>query len=115
MLPNVFTPGAEDGANDTFSANFDAEVVAAPEDVTIRCPRFVEQVSFEVYNRWGEQLYVSSTNNGGSLHIEWNGLDKKGRELSSGVYYYTAAVRFNVADPNKQVKEYRGWIKLIRW
>ena len=114
MLPNVFTPGAEDGANDTFSANFDAEVVAAPEDVTIRCPRFVEQVSFEVYNRWGEQLYVSSTNNGGSLHIEWNGLDKKGRELSSGVYYYTAAVRFNVADPNKQVKEYRGWIKLIR-
>jgi hypothetical protein len=113
-LPNVFTPGVADGFNDTFNANFDAEAVASPDDGIIRCPRFVEQVRFEVYNRWGEQVYTSTSNHGGSLNIEWKGMDSKGRELGAGVYYYTAEVQFNVSDPAKQVKEYRGWVKLVR-
>jgi hypothetical protein len=114
MLPNVFTPGVADGFNDTFNANFDAEAVASPDDLIIRCPRFVEQVKFEVYNRWGEQVYTSTSNNGGSLNIEWRGIDSKGRELGAGVYFYTAEVQFNVSDPKKQFKEYRGWVKLVR-
>jgi hypothetical protein len=113
-LPNVFTPGVADGFNDTFSAKFDLEVVASSDDVVIRCPRFVEQVKFEVYNRWGEQVYLSTSNNGGSRNIEWSGVDSKGRELGAGVYYYTAEVQFNVSDPTKQFKEYRGWVKLVR-
>jgi flagellar hook assembly protein FlgD len=80
----------------------------------IRCPRFVEQVKFEIYNRWGEQVYTSASNNGGSLNIEWKGIDSKGRELGAGVYFYTAEVQFNVSDPTKQFKEYRGWVKLVR-
>jgi hypothetical protein len=114
MLPNVFTPGVADGFNDTFNANFDAEVVTNPDDVIIRCPRFVQQVKFEVYNRWGGQVYTSTSNNGGSLNIEWNGIDSNGRELGAGVYYYTAEVYFNVSDPTKQFKEYRGWVRLVR-
>ncbi|WP_460952495.1 gliding motility-associated C-terminal domain-containing protein, partial [Spirosoma daeguense] len=38
VLPNVFTPNG-DGKNDVFTP--------------LRCPRFVEQVAFVVYNRWG--------------------------------------------------------------
>lgn len=114
MLPNVFTPGVTDGFNDTFNANFDAEAVTSPEDLIIRCPRFVERVKFEVYNRWGEQVYTSTSSNGGSRNIEWKGLDAKGRELGAGVYFYTAEVQFNVSDPRKQFKEYRGWVKLVR-
>jgi hypothetical protein len=113
-LPNIFTPGVTDGFNDTFNAKFDMEAVASPDDLIIRCPRFVEQVKFEVYNRWGEQVYTSASNNGGSLNIEWKGIDSKGRELGAGVYFYTAEVQFNVSDPTKQFKEYRGWVKLVR-
>lgn len=113
-LPNVFTPGSADGFNDTFNANFDNAVTASPEEVIIRCPRFVEAVDFVVYNRWGEQVYHTSTLHGGSNNIEWPGIDAKGRELSNGIYYYTAEVRFNVSDPQKRIKEYRGWVKLVR-
>jgi hypothetical protein len=113
-LPNVFTPGVVDGFNDTFNASFDALAVSNPEDVLIRCPRFVEQVKFEAYNRWGEQVYTSSSGNGGSVNIEWPGIDKKGRELASGIYYYTAEVQFNVTDQTKRFREYRGWVKLVR-
>jgi hypothetical protein len=113
-LPNVFTPGVADGFNDTFNANFDALAVSNPDDVLVRCPRFVDQVKFEVYNRWGEQVYTSSSANGGSVNIEWPGIDKKGGELASGVYYYTAEVQFNVTDQTKRFREYRGWVKLVR-
>ena len=113
-LPNVFTPGVVDGFNDTFNANFDALAVSNPKGVIVRCPRFVEQVKFEVYNRWGKQVYISSSAHGGSVNIEWPGIDADGHELASGVYYYTAEVKFNVADPAKKFKEIRGWIKLVR-
>jgi CHU_C Type IX secretion signal domain len=114
MLPNVFTPGQIDGFNDTFSANFDDVLVSNPNEVTIRCPRFVEQVKFDVFNRWGEKVYESTSTHGGSVNIDWRGIDLKGRELATGVYYYTAQVKFNVSDPQKRIKEYRGWVKLVR-
>ena len=105
-LPNVFTPGASDNFNDTFLA-------FGPDDGSGICSRFVKHVELTVYNRWGEQVYTISTadlNN----NILWDGSLDSGKEAESGIYYYNASVTFDVRDPSRQNKQYKGWIHLIR-
>lgn len=47
------------------------------------------EVSFEVYNLLGQQVYVRSRFlPAGSHEITWNGLDKTGSAVASGIYYY---------------------------
>ena len=115
-LPNVFTPGNMDGCNDTFRAfnSFgieDQPCLTAPKSL---CLQFVNAVQFKVYDRWGKEVYSSSTANGLPPSIEWKGLNNKGNELESGVYYYWAAVDFNVLDESKKYKALKGWVHLVR-
>lgn len=106
-LPNSFTPNA-DGKNDTFMA------FNQPNSA---CPRFVEQVSFQVFNRWGgTPLYSSDTC--GSIEpdffINWDGKDSNGKDLAAGTYYYKVTVTFDVFDPQKRTKEFKNWVQIIR-
>ncbi len=112
LLPNVFTPN-EDGFNDTFSANFDVEAEEG-QGVTIRCPRFVDQVIFFVYNRWGNEVYKYTSSESGNTSIEWNGKDDNGHELTEGVYYYRAEVTFNRLYPSDRFKVINGWVHLVK-
>ena len=113
-LPNVFTPNT-DGFNDTFNANFDRLIGGeAIIEGPIRCPRFVLQVNVKIYNRWGNEVFHFQTNDKESIAIEWDGKDKNGRELETGIYYYSAKLTFDVMDPVLQVKELKGWVHLIR-
>jgi hypothetical protein len=114
-LPNVFTPN-DDGCNDVFSAYVEPGHPESPCDVrnAMACPRFVKNVSFRVYNRWGRQLYEFTSDEAHSSNINWNGKDSNGDLLDSGVYYYKADVEFITVDPALRRKELRGWIQLLR-
>lgn len=106
-LPNSFTPNA-DGVNDTFMAF---------NQPNSECPRFVEQVEFQVFNRWGgNELYSSSTC--GTIEpdffINWDGKDSNGKDVTAGTYYYKVTVTFDVFDPEKRTKEFKNWVQIIR-
>lgn len=70
-LPNTFTPNG-DGANEMF-----VPIVN----------RFIENVDFQVYNKWGNQVYVST-----DPLIQWDGTTGNGKQLAEGTYYYTCRV-----------------------
>ena len=106
-LPNTFTPNG-DGINDTFRA-FDQ-----PNG---RCPRFVESVEMQVFNRWGgSEIFTFDTREQSepNFFIDWDGRDENGNELPEGTYYYIVKVRFNVFDPDLREREFRNWVKIIR-
>jgi hypothetical protein len=120
-LPNVFTPNG-DGCNDLFSAYSDRSVsgeegsCAISNETFAKCARFVEDVKFRVYNRWGQEVYTyegSINDDVNSIYIDWNGKDSSGGELSTGVYYYVAEVTFDIVSLNK-TKIIKGWVHLIR-
>ncbi len=123
-LPNVFTPN-EDGCNDLFSAYSDrissevGEGELGPcgqdiNDLRKRCARFVSRVDFTVYNRWGNVVYTYQSGGERSIFIDWDGKDNGGKDLTGGVYYYTAEVIFDVVDPAKEKQVFKGWVHLIR-
>ncbi len=110
-LPNVFTPN-DDSFNDVFQA-FD-DYPSDQENPYQYCPRFVESVKFEVYNRWGQLVYDFDSGGENSIFIEWDGVGSNGKPVASGVYYYIAYVTFDMLDPDRKVGEYKGWIKIER-
>lgn len=93
-LPNTFTPNG-DGFNDLFKP-------------FPYC--FVDQVSFRVFNRWGQLVW--ETNN---PDLNWNGNNLGGNALPSGVYYYTCQVfeqRVNGSIPRPELLS--GYIELLK-
>jgi hypothetical protein len=105
-LPNVFTPGA-DGRNDNFEAY-------GPDNGPDRCARFVKQIDFKIFNRWGMEIYSVNHDSFNDVYRFWNGFTNSGKETDSGVYYYSANVTFDVRDPSKQNKVIKGWVHLVR-
>jgi gliding motility-associated-like protein len=92
-VPNSFTPNG-DLFNDIF------KLILPNENYTIQV--------FEIYSRWGEQLYKEERTSGAS-HVGWNG-SFKGNALSPGVFIYYA----KVMTPNGKVKEIAGDFTLIK-
>lgn len=122
-LPNVFTPNG-DNCNELFSAfsaraqvDENGEGPCGPVDlldVRARCARFVEQVDFTVYNRWGKEVYQYTSGGERTIYIDWDGRDNNGLALAAGTYFYVAHVTFDVVDPAKKQRAYKGWVQLIR-
>ncbi|MBX2945908.1 MAG: gliding motility-associated C-terminal domain-containing protein [Cyclobacteriaceae bacterium] len=129
-LPNVFTPNG-DQCNDEFHAwgyvrtsgeegggNNPLCNMPDPTSETFRskCARFVVQVDFKVYNRWGSEVYTYTgrRNEENGIYIRWDGKDKNGNMLASAVYYYVANVTFDMADPAKRKQTIKGWVHLVR-
>ncbi|WP_194774413.1 T9SS type B sorting domain-containing protein [Pararhodonellum marinum] len=106
-LPNAFTPNS-DGANDTFQAY---------DNPFPRCPRFVEDVSIQIYNRWGVLVFSYNTRDTSlerNIFINWDGRDKNGNELPAGTYFYSGSVLFDVFDPANRERKLKGTIQIIR-
>lgn len=120
-LPNVFTPNG-DQCNDFFSAfsdrfaNGEEEGPCGQEGTELRkrCARFVLKVDIIIYNRWGKEVYRYTSGGERSIYIDWDGRDNDGRELTTGFYYYSADVTFDVIDPAQQNKTLKGWVHLVR-
>ena len=108
-LPNVFTPN-DDGVNDVFQA-FD---IFDESTNQYRCPRFVRNVDFYLYDRYGKEVYNNLNEDEKSILIKWDGKNNNGKEMPSGVYYYLAEVTFDVLNKDNQMQEFRGWLQLLR-
>ena len=96
-LPNTFTPNA-DGFNDLYIP---------------RQNRFVREVEFKVFNRWGNLVFETKNPN-----IQWNGEDLNGKELPEGTYFYTARLFFDgqgAGQLSSPINPRRsGYIELVR-
>lgn len=89
-IPNSFTPNG-DGENDFF-----VPIINTQEDFT-----------FEVYSRWGELIFKTSTKN-----IGWDG-KYKGKPMPQEVYVWT--LRYKSFEGEKLVdKQFQGQINLMR-
>lgn len=102
-LPNVFTPNG-DFLNETFTAFADAE----------NCPRFVESVKFKVFNRSGVEIYTYESGTEKPISIDWDGKANNGKELPSGVYFYSAEVKFILLNPEESLQVINGWVHIMR-
>jgi gliding motility-associated-like protein len=86
--PNVFTPNG-DGNNDAF---FISNPQARSMEVTL-------------LNRWGKVVKTLS-----GVEALWNGDDYEGKDLPTGVYYYSATV----VDHYGETKVFNGFVQLLR-
>jgi len=86
-MPNMFTPNG-DGSNDFLF----------PYGLG------VDEISWAVYDRWGQKVF-----NGSTMNDRWDGL-YKGRELNPGVLAYYANVKYL----DGKVQEFKGNVTLIR-
>ncbi|MES2593043.1 MAG: gliding motility-associated C-terminal domain-containing protein [Bacteroidota bacterium] len=92
-LPNVFTPNG-DGRNDLFSS--------LPY-------RYVKDVDFKVYDRWGVLMFETSDRN-----ILWDGRNKNTkRSCSDGTYFYVCVVNEIRIDGIKP-RIIKGFIQLLQ-
>jgi uncharacterized delta-60 repeat protein/gliding motility-associated-like protein len=78
FIPNLFTPN-NDNLNDDFKIIYNGK----------------EEYLLEIYNRWGEQVFIS---NNKSNH--WDG-----KNSADGIYYYSLAIGS---------KAYKGWVHLLK-
>jgi gliding motility-associated-like protein len=94
ILPNVFSPNG-DGINESFEIKL----------------LNVEVKSFKIYNRWGIEILKPDNLSMKSLNVlTWDGRTTSGVECSEGVYYYTIEIK----NQTSEIKNYRGYISLVR-
>lgn len=95
-IPNVFTPGNGDEANDAFDIEIEGW----------------EKYEAYIYNRWGTLVYEAHTDGIKNDGINWDGTNKNaGNACPEGVYYLV----FNYRLMNQpQDQTYHGTITLIR-
>lgn len=95
-IPNVFSPGNNDGKNDAF-------------DIDI-----MGYTSFElqIFNRWGREVFYSLKDGYGNDGINWNGKDKnEGEDCAAGVYYFILKYKLVTEQSSKTV---HGTVTLVR-
>ncbi|HSY76958.1 MAG TPA: gliding motility-associated C-terminal domain-containing protein, partial [Bacteroidia bacterium] len=87
-IPNVFTPN-NDGINDVFHVTMGG----------------MKTYYIEIFNRWGERLFMANSPN-----IDWDGRSSAGVDESDGIYYYV----IKAADYTGKQYNFQGYLQLIR-
>ena len=114
-LPNVFTPN-DDGKNDLFTPLFSNPASPINGFDNSDCPRFIKEVVLTVFDRNGKSVfeYNSSDNSEAGILINWNGKTEDGRDLPSGVYFYSAEVQYDVLAVTEDRATLSGWVQILR-
>lgn len=89
-IPNAFSPGDENEINNTFGP---AGMLYGLKEMTM-----------EIYNRWGEQLYYSN-----DINKPWDGM-YMGVLVKEGTYLYTIKMK----DIYNQVAWHKGTVTVVR-
>jgi gliding motility-associated-like protein len=76
------------------------------EAFLINCIEEFSENVVKIYNRWGQQVYVSKNYNN-----DWKGISSSGETLPDGAYYYVLEYKDNTSGQRVQLK---GSITLIR-
>jgi gliding motility-associated-like protein len=88
-IPNAFSPNG-DGLNDEFKVEGSA----------------IKEVSYTIYNRWGERIFQSSPE-----EPSWNGrFDNKGEKAPIGIYLYLLKATDKLNEPYY----YKGTVEVVR-
>jgi hypothetical protein len=106
-MPNVFTPDESKNFNDTFRA-----FSATGNILNNECSRFIDYMSLMIVNRAGKEIMSASSSD--IEKVYWDGKDKEGRNMPSGVYYFIADVRLKYSLEKLETKQIRGWVMLVR-
>jgi hypothetical protein len=111
QIPNAFTPNG-DTLNSYFGPIFNDRFPPAPTEAR---PRFwkgrIEVLSFQVFSRWGAEIYSenSPTVLNSATYKGWDG--KKGtNDVASDVYVYIIKLRM----PDDSIRVEKGELNLIR-
>jgi gliding motility-associated-like protein len=88
-VPNVITPDATPGQNDTFVIQYGDTPGQAPNDLGY-------PVAVKIFNRWGNLLYEST-----DYKNDWSGSG-----LASGTYFFEVTVQHHATC--------KGWVQLLR-
>lgn len=90
-LANVFTPGDNNGKNDTYRVPIQGQ----------------DLFEIRIFNRWGERVFYSE-----DPKVQWNGrVNNDGPEVPSGTYFYQVTYRFKGKD---KINKVNGSVNLIR-
>ena len=92
-IPDAFAPNSTIG-NERFS---------------IESPQFLEILAFNIFDRWGNQLFHGATDDIRNNQIYWDGNTENGDALG-GIYYWTASLRFL----DNEVESFDGEVLLLR-
>jgi PKD repeat protein len=96
IIPNVFTPGSDDGYNDAF----DIDIVGYTEYHLL------------IYNRWGTKVFEGLKDGYKNDGINWNGNDHQtGPPCADGTYYYIFTYKFYTESKSSTA---HGTVTLIR-
>jgi gliding motility-associated-like protein len=103
-IPNAFTPnpngpsgGAVSGSGGASGSNFN--------DVFLPLVKGVEEFNMQIYDRWGNLIFESNSQN-----VGWDGYDQNGKLLPAGVYVYKLTLRLSDNQRSTQL----GDVTLIR-
>ena len=91
-LPNAFIPNGTP-PDDRFDPL---------ADVLVACGGQISETSLTITNSWGEIVHEARP------YTAWEGMNRNGKALPSGVYYYS--LRFKV----DKMQEIKGWVMLFR-
>ncbi len=110
-FPNVITPGSSPGQNDVFTPFYAGANSAIPLEF---CPRFLEQIEFNVFNRYGKLVYTYRSGGENSLYINWPGVNNNGEELPSATYFFEVIATFDMLRPENKTRFYKGQVQILR-